>query len=139
MSGAGAGPHAGDMTRIWSGVLGSLAPWLALQVTIVLAGDTLYPDGLVGGAVLCLFFVAVPSMIAITTGRLWTTRLAVTVVMTAVAVFAGYRVASIDDGQAGLAVLYVPMAAFPLAIVVSAGEAALDRYRSTTGSGMGGR
>lgn len=136
MADPGVGPHGGEMTtRVWSGVLGSLAPWLALHLTIVLAENNVRYDSLVGAAVVSLFFVALPSMIAITAGRSRDIRLAVTIVMTAVAVFAGLQVATIDDGQAGLAVLYVPMVAFPLALVVSACEAALDRYRATAATG----
>jgi hypothetical protein len=127
--------HGGGMTSLWTAALGSLAPWLALQVTIVLAEGTLHEESLVGRAVLSLFFVAAPSMMAIAAGRSSETRLAVTVVMTAVAVFAGLQVATIDDGQAGLAVFYVPMVAFPLAGVVAGCEAALDRYRATSTGG----
>ncbi|HWI03343.1 MAG TPA: hypothetical protein VNT52_05865 [Acidimicrobiales bacterium] len=124
-----------EPVRVWSAVLGSLVPWAALLVTIALAEDGVGVGDLAGAGPLYLGFVALPSALAIAAGRTHATRLAVTLVMAGVAVFAGVQVATIDDGQAGLAVLYVPMVAFPLAAVVSACEAALDRYRRTSATG----
>jgi hypothetical protein len=109
-------------------VLGSLVPWTALLVTISLAEDNLQVDVLPAAALLWLGFVALPSMVAIVVGRSAVTRVAVTVVMTAVAVFAGVEMAAIDDGQAGLAVILVPMVAYRLAGVVWAGGAAMRRW-----------
>ena len=63
-------------------------------------------------------------------GGTWATQLAVTLVMTGVAVFAGIEVATIDDGQAGLAVIYVPMVASPLVGVVRVCQAVEARLRS---------
>jgi hypothetical protein len=40
-------------------------------------------------------------------------------------VFAGVQMASIEDGQAGLAVIWVPMVALPLAVVIAVCEEAL--------------
>ena len=108
---------------MWSAVLGSLVPWAALLVTIMLAEDGVGVDDLAAAAPLYLGFVALPSAIAIGAGGTTAVRLAVTLVMTGVAVFAGVQLATIDDGQAGLAVIYVPMVAFPLAGVVRACEA----------------
>jgi hypothetical protein len=104
--------------RVWSAVLGSLVPWVALLLTVPLAKDGVGMDDVAGAAPLYLAFVALPSALAIGAGRTAATRLAVTLLMTGVAVFAGVQVATIDDGQAGLAVLYVPMVAFPLTGVV---------------------
>jgi hypothetical protein len=134
-----AGLHGGAMTtddarlgavRVWSAVLGSLVPCVALLTTITLAEDGVGVDDLAAAAPLSLFFVAVPSAIAIVASRNAATRAAVTLVMTGVAVFAGVQVATIDDGQAGLAVIYVPMVAFPLAGVVQACHALEGRFRS---------
>jgi len=139
MAGAPARPHRGAMmtddarpgpARVWSAVLGSLLPCVALLTTITLAEDGVGVDDLAAAAPLSLFFVAVPSAIAIISGRNAATRAAVTLVMTGVAVFAGFQVATIDDGQAGLAVIYVPMVAFPLAGVVQACQALEGRFRS---------
>jgi hypothetical protein len=114
--------------RLWSSVLGSLVPWAALLMTVSLTEDNLLLDVLPAAAVLWLVFVAVPSMVAIVVGRSAVTRVVVTVVMTGVAVFAGVQMAAIDDGQAGFAVVLVPMVAYPLAGVVWAGGAAMRRW-----------
>lgn len=84
--------------RVWSSALGSLVPWAALLVTVSLAEDELQVDVMPAFAVLCLAFVAVPSMVAILAGRSPVTRMAVALVMTGVAVFAGVQVTAIDDG-----------------------------------------
>lgn len=84
--------------RVWSSALGSLVPWAALLVTVSLAEDELQVDVMPAFAVLCLAFVAVPSMVAIVAGRSPVTRVAVALVMTGVAVFAGVQVTAIDDG-----------------------------------------
>ncbi len=133
MAHPGLGRHRVGMTRAWSGALGSLGPWLAFLLTILLADDSLYANGVVSMIVITLFFVAAPSMVPITVARSWGTRLAVTGVMTAVAVFAALRVVGIDDGQAGFALIYVPMVAFPLAGIVSACESAFDRSQAGQG------
>lgn len=114
--------------RLWSSVLGSLVPWVALLVTISLAEDNLQVDVLPLAALFWLGFVALPSGVAIVVGRSAATRMVVTVVMTGDAVFAGVEMAAIDDGQAGFPVILVPMVAFPLAGVVSAGGAAMRRW-----------
>src|SRR5688572_9597159 len=93
-----------EPVRMWSAALASLAPWLALLVTIALAEDGVGLDDVVAAAPLYLGFVALPSAIAIGAGRTVVSQVAVTLVMTGVAVFAGIQVATIDDGQAGLAV-----------------------------------
>jgi hypothetical protein len=131
-----AGPHRGVMTtsdgtvRVWFAVLGSLVPWAALLMTIALAEASVGIGDLGGAAVFSLAFVALPSAVAIAAGRTRATQVAVALVMAGVAVFAGVQVATIDDGQAGLAVFYVPMVAFPLAGVVRAGQRFDERLRS---------
>lgn len=136
MAVAATGPHRGDMTtrdgrlvRVWSAVLGSLVPWAAVLMTVVLAKDGVGVEDVADAGPLYLGFVALPAAVAIAAGRTWATRVVVTVIMTGVAVFAGLQVATIDDGQAGLAVLYVPMAAFPLAGVVHVCQAFEARFR----------
>lgn len=113
MAGAGAGAHGEDMTRerLWSSALCSLAPCLGLLAAIALAGGDVFDGNLADS----LGVVAVPSMVAIVAGRLALTRLVVTVIMTAVAVFAGLQIGSSNSGLAGLAVMYVPMVGIPLA------------------------
>ena len=115
---------------MWSAALASLVPWLALLVTIALAKDGVGVDDVAAAGPLYLAFVALPSAIAIVAGRTAVTRLALTLMMTGVAVFAGLQVATIDDGQAGLAVVYVPMVAFPLVGVVRACQVVEARLRS---------
>src|SRR5687768_6532473 len=106
MAGASSPPHGVDMTneddrlrpgRLWSSALGALVPWVALLTTVSIVEDELQVDAMPAFAVLCLVFVAVPSMVAIVAGRSATTRTAVTLVLAGVAVFAGVEVASIDD------------------------------------------
>jgi hypothetical protein len=116
--------------RVWFSVLGSLATCAALLLTIALAEDGVGLDDLAGALPLYLTFVSLPSAIAIAAGRTWATQVAVSLVIIGVAVFAGFQVATIDDGQAGLAVFYVPMVAFPLAAVVQACQAVEARLRS---------
>lgn len=60
-------------------------------------------------------------MVAIVAGRTLLSQLAVTGVLTAVAAYAGLQVATVDGGQAGLAVLWVHVAAFPLAVAIWVG------------------
>ncbi|MGI8983120.1 MAG: RDD family protein [Acidimicrobiales bacterium] len=116
---------------MWSSLLGSLVPWLALMAAVVVAGDGVTVSSVVAAAPLYAVFVALPSMVAIVAGRWWAKRLAVTVVMTGVAAYAGVQMVTVDDGQAGLAVLWVPMAALPLGGIVWVGGAVVARYRSS--------
>jgi hypothetical protein len=112
-----------DAVRVGSAVLGSLLAWLAFLLAGILASDRelrLFP-----AAPLYLLFVAGPSLVAILAGRTALTRMFVTGVMTAVAAYAAMQIVTIDDGQAGLAVLFVPYVAFPLATTVWVGGAVL--------------
>ncbi len=123
---AGADPHGWAMPtmRLWSSALCSLVPALGLLTAISLSGERVMAGGL-GAVAAYVGFVAVPSMVAIASSRSAVIRVVLTLVMTGVAVFAGVQMASIDDGQAGLAVFWVPMVAFPLAVVVVVCEEAL--------------
>lgn len=120
---AAAGPHRGAMSndfrlapvRVWSSVLASLVPWLAFLVAVTVSDEAISVSRTVAVAPLYLGFVALPAFAAIIAGRWWVTRLVVTVVVTAVAAGAGVAMARSDDAQAGLLVLWVPMAAVPLA------------------------
>ena len=126
MVGAGAGPHGWAMTttRLWSSALCSLVPCFGLLAALLLSGERALAGG-PGAVAVYLGFVAVPSMVAIASSRSAVIRVVVTVVMTGVAVFAGVQMPSIDDGQAGLAVIWVPTVAFPLALVVGVCEEVL--------------
>src|SRR5688572_6225443 len=116
---AGAGPHGWAMTttRLWSSALCSLVPCLGLLAAISLTGRPALVGGVLAAAPVYVGVVALPSMVAIASSRSAVIRLVLTVVLTGVAVFAGVQMTTIDDGQAGLAVFWVPIVAFALALV----------------------
>lgn len=108
-------------------VLESLIPWVSfIAATYVAVGltdlrsiDRNRPfHHLVTAAVVYLGFVAVPSLLPLLVAPPGWIRTTVLIIMTAVAVYAGVVVATMDDGQAGLAVLLVPYVAFPLAALL---------------------
>lgn len=68
-------------------------------------------------------FVSVPTLFVLVASWHRVTFAGVLAVMTAVAAMAGYLVATIDDAQAGLAILYVPFVAIPLGTAVALAEA----------------
>lgn len=122
-----------DGVRVGSAVVGSLVPWAAFLLAGALADEGAVH--LLPAVPFYLLFVAVPSMIAIVAGRTALARLAVGAAMTAVAGYAGVQVATIDDGQAGLAVLWVHVVAVPLAAVVWLGGAAAGRRKEARSPG----
>ena len=134
---AGARPHGWTMTtvRLWSSALCSLLPCVGLAAAIGISGGRGPAGGIADAAPLYFGFVAVPSMLAIIAGRAAFTRLVLTLVMTGVAVFAGLQITAIEDGQAGLAVIYVPMVAFPLAGAVWYCESVEAYHRLRKGDG----
>ncbi len=110
----------------------SLIPWFAFLVAASVA-DAWVDDrsgslaGLAAAAPFYLGFVAVPSMLPLLAARTALTRLIVLVVMTAVGAISAVLVATSDDGQAGLAVLWVPYVAIPLAVLFWVGHAVAAR------------
>jgi hypothetical protein len=114
-----------DGVRVGTAVAGALLVWFAFLLAGELAADRSLR--LLPAAVLYLAFVAVPAMAAIAAGRTLVTQLVITGVMTEVAAYAGYQVVTIDDGQAGLAVLWIPVVAVPLGTVVWVVEAVAAR------------
>jgi hypothetical protein len=112
--------------------LASLIPWFAFLVAASVA-DAWVDDrsgslaGLAAAAPLYLGFVALPSMLSLLAARTAVTRLIVLVVMTAVAAMSAVLVATSDDAQAGLAVLWVPYVAIPLAVLLWVGHAVAAR------------
>ena len=108
--------------RPWSTAAASLVPWasflLAATVFDILGDHTSAPlVGLAASSPFYLAFVALPSLLALAAAPPGRMRLSILVVMTAVAAVAGVLVATIEDGQAGLAVLLVPYVGLPLAAV----------------------
>lgn len=84
-------------------------------------------SGLIATASFYLGFVALPSLLPLAAAQRGMMWIAVLIVMTAVAAFAGILVVTTDDAQAGLAVLFVPYVAVPLAGVLWIGEAVATR------------
>jgi RDD family len=112
--------------------VGALVPWAAflIALAVVDAGRDHGSGSLAGLAAVApvyLGFVALPSLFPLLAARAGARRLAVLVVMTAVAATSAVSMATSDDAQAGLAVLLVPYVAIPLAVVVWAGEAVAAR------------
>ncbi len=109
--------------RRWWPLAASLVPWLALLVSITVA-DYATNDhsvslvGLAFAAPFSLGFVALPSYFPLAAASPGWMRRLVLAVMTAVATFAGVSVVTTDDAQAGLAVLWVPLVAVALGVVL---------------------
>jgi uncharacterized RDD family membrane protein YckC len=78
-----------------------------------------------------LVFVGLPSLAPIAAARSLWARLAATAIMSATAAFAAFQMVTIDDGQAGLAVIWVPLMAFPLAIVLWIGQKLVHRPKDS--------
>lgn len=96
---------------MWSSVLASLVPLVAFLVAGTVSDEGIPVGRTVAVAPLYLAFVSLPAFAAIIAGRSWVTRLLVTIAMSAVAAAAGVAMANSNDAQAGLLVLWVPMAA----------------------------
>ena len=112
--------------------LASLIPWAAF-LTAATVADTWVDgrpgsrSGLVAAAPFYLGVVALPSMLPLVAARTSRTRLVVLAAMTAVATASAVCVATNDDAQAGLAVLWVPYVAVPLAVALWVGHAVAAR------------
>lgn len=124
-----------DQTRLQRSVLASLIPWAAfLAATVVADRWVEYKStslaGLAAAAPLYLGFISLPSLLPLVVARRGAAWIAVLAVMTAVAVAAGVLIVTTDDAQAGLAVLWVPIVAIPLAGVLWIGEAIAARWAS---------
>ena len=96
------GATAGDIGTRGGG------PLLALSIPALAVGSAI--------------FVAPPAYLAIVVARHPAVRWAVLAVVTAAAAVAGVLVATTDDAQAGLAVLWVAYVALPLALAVWLGQ-----------------
>lgn len=113
----------------------ALVPWLAFLAATMTADafierTTVSPAGLASFAASSLAFVALPSLAPIAAARSSAVGWAAAAVMTVVAAIAGVLVVATDDAQAGLAVLWVPYVALPLALVISVTEAVVRKLRS---------
>lgn len=106
---------AGDITTRGAGLL------LALSVPALAVGSAI--------------FVAPPTFLAIVVARHPAVRGAVLVVVTAAAAVAGALVATTDDAQAGLEVLWVAYVALPLALAVWLGQEVAAARRGGAGGG----
>lgn len=109
-----------------------LAPFAAFFLSSVVAAiavefKSLSLGGLLISVSIYLMFVAAPSFLAIVAGRFLWLRLALVGAMTAVAGVAGVLIVATDDAQAGLAVLFVPYVAIPLAMIVWIADAVVVR------------
>lgn len=121
-------PPLSRFRGLWATGLASLIPRAAFVVAIAIADVSVdYKSvslvGLVTGAPSDLAMVALPSLLALSAAPIGVLRMAVLVVMTAVAAMAGVLVMTTDDGQAGFAVFWVPFVAIPLAAVLRVGRA----------------
>ena len=124
-------PHPTHARPI-SSALASLIPWAAFLFAMVAAD--LFVDykstslvGLVASAPAYLGFVALPSLLPLIAARRGVMWVAVLVVMTAIAAVAGVLVVTTEDAQAGLAVLWVPLLAVPMAGILWIGQTAAER------------
>jgi hypothetical protein len=119
----------------------SLIPWAgfiaAAALTDVVRGDptaTSISD-VARAAPSLLAFIALPSALALLVARTRALRLLALLAMTAASATAGVAVTASDDAQAGLALLWVPLLALPLAAVLWVGQtvaASQGRDRATT-------
>ena len=124
----------------WAAARASLIPWAAFLVAAAVADMWVHQElsaiALAAAAPWSLGFVALPAMVPLVVARAGATRAGVLIVMTAVATISAVLVVTTDDAQAGLAVLWVPFLAIPLATVVWIGRAvAARRNRSTRSRG----
>ena len=125
-----------NLRRLGTAGIASLVPWLALLVAAEIAYDG--PASVRPAGLLYLGFVALHCMLPLAAARAALTRLVVLVVLTSIAAYAGWQMATIDDGQAGLAVLLVPLVAVPLGVVLWTGEVIAAHRRSRAGDADGG-
>ena len=124
--------------RLAISVVASLVPCLTLLVAAEIADDGPAFVRAPAAGLLYLGFVALPCLLPLAAARAALTRLAVLVVLTSVAAWAGWQMATIDDGQAGLAVLFVPFVAIPLGVVLWTVEVIVAHRRGRAGDADGG-
>ena len=110
----------------------SLIPWATFLVVSFVAYSlsdlwTVRLGGTLTSAPWYLVFVALPALAPLAAARRRWMVNAVVVLTTAAAAVAGVLVATTDDAQAGLAVLWVPYVALPLSAVVCVVERLLPR------------
>jgi hypothetical protein len=113
------------LTSPGAAVVCSLVPWAAFLLAVTKTHSSFHkPVSLLEllGEPVTLGFVALPSLLALAAARTRLTRLVVLMVMTGVAAWAGVSIVTTDDAQAGLAVLWVPFVALPLATVAWVGH-----------------
>jgi len=112
----------------------SLVPWAAFLLALQFwPGHVTEPTrGVLEVATISLLFVALPSALPIAAARTWMTRLAAVAVVTVVAVVSAALVVTTDDAQAGLAVLWIPLVAVPLAVVLWIGRLIVERRASAS-------
>jgi hypothetical protein len=118
-------------------IAASLIPWIGFLAATLIAvrfSDLRSIDTsrfLIQSAPFYLGFVAAPSMLPLLVTRPGAMRKVVLGIMTATAIGAGIGVATIDDAQAGLAVLWVPYVAVPLAALLTIMQAVRSRVSRT--------
>lgn len=120
----------------WIAIPASLVPCAAFVLAMVITdkvvdAKSLSSEGLPALVPYCLGFVALPSALPLAVARRHASRILVAVALTLVAALAGALIVATDDAQAGLAVLWVPLVAVPLAVVVGLAQALAGRRRSS--------
>jgi hypothetical protein len=108
-----------------------------MVVTELAAGGRAFHRSFLGALPVYAGLLGLPCALALAAARPGPLRCAVLAVLTAVSVVAGWLVATTDDAQAGLAALWVPLVAVPLAIVVFVGQAVAGRWSSSGPPGVG--
>ena len=105
-------------------LLASLVP-LAAFIGAIAAGEPfaehevhLEWSGLVAALPFYVLVVVLPAALPLVVARHRATQAVVLVAMTTTATLAGWLVVTTDDAQAGLAVLWVPFVAIPLALAI---------------------
>jgi len=106
----------------------SLIPWAAFLAAIALTGIVSGDESMSIGRVVAvapfdLAVVALPSALALAAARARATRVVALIVRTTVSAIAGVIVTASEEAQAGLAMLWVPYVALPLAAALWVGHA----------------
>lgn len=122
-----------DHARLRTSALASLVPVAAFLLVTAIADrhvdhTSRSLSALVAAAPFYVAFIGLPSLLPLAAARAGVTWLATLAAMTAVAAIAGIAVVTSDDAQAGLAALWVPLAAIPLALVLWVGQAVAARW-----------
>jgi len=102
----------------WSPIVQSLLPTAAFVAPTLIA-DAWADDQTIGGILLfSLGFITIPALLAIAAARPGRTRAAVVGVLTLLAGAAAAVVLTSNDAQAGIAVVWIPVIALPLALLL---------------------